>query len=404
MSSTVVTTEAARWYLSQVGRREHYALAAELHARGRLGSLCTDVWAPWAQCLPRWGRPERLAQRHHAGLVGAPVSSPPLFKAVAEAMTSGSPSDRWVRQGSALGAFAVREFARRGLGQGDRVLGHTCANLEQLLLAKKKGACGVHVQVDPGRAWYARRRELSLLHPDKEPPSADPSGSFWERTGRECAEASCVVVHSLHSKEALSSSGFPRDRMVVIPPPFLAGGPVRARRAAGGRPLRVLFAGSLCLMKGFHVFVEVAREFGPSAEFRAAGGVQVRPEYLSRASNFVRCLGHLSARRMREEMARADVLVFPTFSDGFGLVQLEAMAAGLPVIATGACGEAVRDGVEGFVVPVGDVEAVVERLRALAGEPALYEELSRNAAKRPGDFSPGAHLDALERALVAFGP
>jgi glycosyltransferase involved in cell wall biosynthesis len=94
-------------------------------------------------------------------------------------------------------------------------------------------------------------------------------------------------------------------------------------------------------------------------------------------------------------MARADVLVFPTLSDGFGLVQLEAMSAGLPVIATPACGEVVQDGINGRIVPLRDASAIVMALRELRADPSKYEQFSQAACERVRNFAPDKHFAAL---------
>jgi glycosyltransferase involved in cell wall biosynthesis len=66
-------------------------------------------------------------------------------------------------------------------------------------------------------------------------------------------------------------------------------------------------------------------------------------------------------------MRQHDVLLFPTLFDGFGLVITEALSQGLPVIATAHSGapECIRDGVEGFIVPIRSSEAIAKRLQQL---------------------------------------
>ena len=65
----------------------------------------------------------------------------------------------------------------------------------------------------------------------------------------------------------------------------------------------------------------------------------------------------------------------------------EALAAGLPCIVSAHAGSAVRDGVEGFIVPVGDIEALAARLRQLAGDDALRWRMALAARARAEQFS-----------------
>jgi len=121
----------------------------------------------------------------------------------------------------------------------------------------------------------------------------------------------------------------------------------------------------------------------------------MRADYLKKAMKHVELLGSKTQAGVREEMAKADVLVFPTLSDGFGLVQLEAMAEGLPVIATPCCGEVVRHRVNGLIVPLGDAGAIVQALHELRANEEMFMQLASAASNRPKDYSAECHFQAL---------
>lgn len=383
------------WYVSQIGRREHYALPAYLHRSGQLGLFATDIWAPWAASPRSLFRPEKLAQRFEASMSAAPVASRSFFANLIERFRPGDSFERWTGEGRSFGAFASDAFGRAGLKAGDVVIGYTAANLEQLVTAKQRGVKALHVQIDPGLAWYETRRLEQAAYPDAEEPSRVPSPAFVERIRSEWQQADKIVVHSAHSRDALVAQGIASERCAIIPPAFSSAEASSPRRLKRERPLRVLFVGSHCLAKGFHVFSEAAHLAGPGFEFVSVGRHMLKPAYLAAAAGHVAILGAKSQAGVRQEMARADVLVFPTLSDGFGLVQLEAMAAGLPVIATPACGEVVEDGINGRIVPLRDATAIVSALRELRDDPSRYEKFSQAACERVREFSPDRHFAAL---------
>lgn len=383
------------WYLSQLGRREHYALPSYLHGQGQLGLFATDVWCGLAGVVPAGFLPAKLAQRYHPDLKGAPVVSQGLGKALRNTCIREEQSLRWVREGREFGAFAAAEFARTPLGAGDIVLGYTAANLEQLRLAQARGASGWHVQVDPGREWYEVRKAAQQAYPEVEEASPMPDERFFERVGQEWAQATKIIVHSEHSKRALGGQGVDVSRCVVVPPAFepIPGGRVRERQP--GQPLRVLFVGNHCLAKGFHYYVQAAKTAPDGMEFHSAGRVMLKDAYRTDAARHIRMHGHLDQESVYRLMAASDVLVFPTLSDGFGLVQLEAMSLGLPVISTTTCGDVVRDGVDGLRIALRDPEAIVGALRRLAAEPDFHRQMSAAALSRAGDFSPAAQFRAI---------
>ena len=97
-----------------------------------------------------------------------------------------------------------------------------------------------------------------------------------------------------------------------------------------------------------------------------------------RLADVVRFPGPTADAEKEDLFARAWALVVPSHSEGHPWVIIEAMSAGLPVVATdtGAVAETVRDGVSGFVVPVGDSAALARRIIALLTEDCLWKSMA----------------------------
>jgi glycosyltransferase involved in cell wall biosynthesis len=89
----------------------------------------------------------------------------------------------------------------------------------------------------------------------------------------------------------------------------------------------------------------------------------------------------------------ADVFAYPSLHEGSAFASYEALASGLPVVCTPNTGSVVRDGVEGFLVPPRDVDALVERLRLLHRDPDLRARMALAARARAEEFT-WAHYGA----------
>jgi glycosyltransferase involved in cell wall biosynthesis len=102
--------------------------------------------------------------------------------------------------------------------------------------------------------------------------------------------------------------------------------------------------------------------------------------------------------------ALADVFVFPTLGDPYGLVVDEAMACSLPVISTSAAGEIrdrVEEGVNGYIVPPENSGALAERMLELAQDPALRDRMGQASAKKIKDHTPQRWAEDFE-GIVRF--
>jgi glycosyltransferase involved in cell wall biosynthesis len=134
-------------------------------------------------------------------------------------------------------------------------------------------------------------------------------------------------------------------------------------------------------------------------EVRAIGDLRLTPHGEQEARRTVQLCGSVPRSQMAEHYAWADVFVLPTVGDTFGLVLLEAMAAGLPVIVTprSAGPDILRDGTDGFLVPVNQSAEIAAALDLLASDRGRLRAMSENARRRAGEFT----LEHFGRRLVA---
>jgi glycosyltransferase involved in cell wall biosynthesis len=101
--------------------------------------------------------------------------------------------------------------------------------------------------------------------------------------------------------------------------------------------------------------------------------------------------------------ALAEVMVFPTLSDTWGLVVNEAMACGLPIIASDAAGcvaDLVHDGENGYVIPSANVNKLAEAMATFARDPQLASRMGQRSARLIDDFSPECCAGGLATAVA----
>ncbi len=161
-----------------------------------------------------------------------------------------------------------------------------------------------------------------------------------------------------------------------------------AVKPRGEHPL-LLYVGRLKRYKGIELgFDALARLRGkfPRLEYAIAGGGDYLPELQRQVAarglaEHVSFRGFVSHAEKVALMQRADLLLYTSPKEGWGLSVIEANACGTPVVASDSPGlqESVRDGVTGFLVPHGDATALARRMDQLLSEPALYASFRRAA-------------------------
>ena len=270
------------------------------------------------------------------------------------------------------------------------------------LEARRRGVCTLY---DLPIGYWRAARALLLDEAEREPEWAATltgnrdSAAKTERKDAELALADVVFVASSYTRRTLSEASDFKGTVVVVPygaPAFLPATQLMA--PAPAKKLRVLFVGSLGQRKGLSYLFAACRQVQSAVTLTVIGQKPLEPcPALDRELGAVRWIPSCPHQRILAEMAAHDVFVFPSLFEGFGLVLMEALAMGLPVITTShtAGPDLIHEGVEGFIVPIRDSTAIAERLELLHREPARRAEMSQQARRRAREFSWAGYEETL---------
>lgn len=247
-----------------------------------------------------------------------------------------------------------------------------------------------HTQVSTLLSVDVMRRVPSVVSLDATPMNYDKvGGAYGHEKGRGLAEGLKRALNrrALHAAGALvtwcdwarqsliDDYGVDGTRITVIPPGVNLDLWPCPLPKVGSDPVRILFVGANFARKGGETLLRAFAAMPGSCELHIVTQAPVAPApgvhiYRDVAPN---------SDLLRRLYAQADLFVLPTLADCFPLVIQEAMAAGLPVIASdvGAIREAIADGATGLLIAPGDVQALGAAIETLARDPARREEMGR---------------------------
>jgi len=179
----------------------------------------------------------------------------------------------------------------------------------------------------------------------------------------------------------------------------------------------LLYVGRLQPIKGLETLLEAMARIGGGARLYIVGGDADEPSSLHAArlrsrvvtlglEGRVRFLGAQPQRRLRYFYVAAEATVMPSYYESFGMVALEAMACGRPVVASrvGGLTTTVKDGVTGYLVPEGDAAALAARLELLLHDPKTRARLGREAVRWAADHRWPCVAEAVCRLYSELRP
>jgi glycosyltransferase involved in cell wall biosynthesis len=236
-----------------------------------------------------------------------------------------------------------------------------------------------------------------------DPPS--PIEPDWKkrRKDAELSLATAVSVASSYTRRSLEELGV---QIPIVVTPY--GFPVETfqpKRHVNDGPFTVLAVGTQDLRKGTPYLLEAWKKANlKDARLRLVGRINLSAGFLASYAGTFEHVPHAANAELGRIYRGADLLMFPTLGDGYGLVIQESMSCGTPVVTT-PCGggpESIRDGQTGWLVPPRDVDALVDRLRFAAANRDKVFEVGRAARARAETWTWAQAGEALVKALARF--
>ena len=350
--------------VTQPVHQHSYETAVALDGGGLLHTFMTGLYDTqrglasrrWLRTVPR---PLRTAVERELGRRRHPELRPDLVRTISRyhALEVG------LRRGSGLRCAGLTNWTQCrfdaavartlvGLGGVQAVHAFEGAALETFRAA---GDIGLPTVLDvPSASEYYRQAILA--------EGGDVRAFRTDRTRSERAEADFLLVPSEFVERCLVENGVPQHKIVRIP--FGVNPSLFLPPKSRDDVFRALFVGRIGLGKGVAYLLEAWSQLRlPKSELVLVGRPDSAGELLlNRYGGICRHVSHVPKAEVPRWYRAADIFVFPTLADGSAYVSYEALASALPVVTTPNCGSVVRDGVDGFVVPPRDVDALCDRI------------------------------------------
>jgi starch synthase len=209
-----------------------------------------------------------------------------------------------------------------------------------------------------------------------------------ERELTEYKECDIIFVPSHFVQRSFIEKGVAAEKLRVVP----YGVDLEMFRPAekDDKVFRIIYVGELSVRKGIHYLLEAASRF-PEKEVEVwliGAALPEARDLLTRYEGRFRHFGVIPRNDLYRFYSQGSVLVLASIEEGLALVQAQAMACGIPVIATTNTGaeDLFSDGVEGFIVPIRDVDAIAEKIAQLLRRPNDREMMGQSAQKRVAEI------------------
>ena len=278
------------------------------------------------------------------------------------------------------------------------LVGYDSCSLEAFLTVKKSGIICVLDQVVG--SWSAGKKILDLerqLNPDF--ASTIPEfldDVMIQQTLDEAVVADKILVASEYVRDTIINDGIPAEKVALCPYGVDINRFCPASIERDSKTFKVLFVGQLTQRKGVKYLLQAFSKIDlPNVELILMGAIAGDGEALKPYRDIFTHIRNVPYAELPRYYQSADIFVYPSLHEGSALAIYEALASGLPVVTTFNSGSVVRDGIEGYVVPVQDPDAIKEKIESLYHNIPLRKKMGAAARLRAETFSWEAYKERV---------
>lgn len=377
------------YIIYHVGARDNYLLSEILTKKNKSFFLITDFWIKENSLLNKLS--SKFSRRFSNKVNSENIITFNFLQFIYYNFCIKFYKDKfslWNFMGSFFQKFLLQKL-RIDSNENYVFFGYTGGNFKVLeKLKKNKNIFFIHNQFDPGLVYY-----------DLENSSNNECKNlFLSNIQKEWELSNLILVNSEYSQKCLVEKGVNQNKVRVVPLAYNK--PISVFEKKNNKELKVAFVGNINRIKGFEIFYEVAKQTHKNFNFIAVGNSYLEEEFIINAKKYISFLGFLSKNEIEAFYKDIDVLIFPTLCDGFGMVQLEAMANGIPVIASEFCAKIVVEYENGFIE--NEVDKIISKLNVLNQNRTLLSEMSKKCFETAQIYNEENYLISLNKALNEF--
>lgn len=276
-----------------------------------------------------------------------------------------------------------RDVSKKLSGDFDIFVGWSGACFESFRRAKELGAKTVVERGSSHMAYQTRILEEEYDQHGLKFTKTHPG--VYEREIQSYAECDHIAVPSLFVKKTFIEQGIPENKLIHVPygTSLTEFYPVKKE----DNVFRVIHCGAISMRKGIAYLLQAFYELQlPDAELWLVGSVSPEAEVFLQKYQSPQIIlkGKQPQNQLRWFYSQCSVFCIASIEEGLAMVQPQAMACGLPMLHTTNTGgeDIVRDGVDGFCIPIRDVEAIKEKIVFFYENPDKQAEMGNNALEQ----------------------
>ncbi len=229
-------------------------------------------------------------------------------------------------------------------------------------------------------------------------PELVSSNPLWQLAISDCQSADAILVNSYFVKQTFIENGYPEEKVKVA---YLG---VRGDFVGLkvdykiDRPLKLLFTGDFSIRKGAKYLLQACQILDARSvdyELVVVGTYEGAKTILERYPiQNLRLVGHVPQDELKKYLSHSDIYVFPSLCEGCASSGMEALAAGMPVVATFESGLPVENEKTGLVIPSKDAKSIADAIMRYMGDSTLREAVGKRAsAMIASDYTWEAYAD-----------